>query len=130
MRLTRLRGARAVLGPWRTEGPGERRRIIREQGSCCAVTAIGSSGGKASRFNATPFPDAHLVSQFDGGGPLAIPARSPSCVGVTSQSSALDLHGHYDDLHRRDLTLPFRVETGLANVLRKEAVAELITQES
>jgi hypothetical protein len=91
---------------------------------------LGSSGGKASRFNATPFPDAHLVSQFDGGGPLAIPARSPSCVGVTSQSSALDLHGHYDDLHRRDLTLPFRMETGLANVLRKEAVAELITQES
>ncbi|AUT52542.1 hypothetical protein C2L66_12265 [Paraburkholderia caribensis] len=50
--------------------------------------------------------------------------RSPSCLGVTPQSSALDLHGRPDDLHRRDLTLRFRVETGLANVLRKEAVAE------
>jgi hypothetical protein len=57
-------------------------------------------------------------------------ARSPSCLDVTSQSSGLDLCGRPDDLHQHNLTSRFRVETGLANVLRKEAVADVINQEN
>lgn len=44
---------------------------------------------------------------------------------VTSEAAVAGTH----DVHWHDLTLRFRGNTGLANVLRKEAIANLVNQE-